>query len=108
MDFLASKTDLRVGGGIMAMTHFGQGCVWMNLKDQDELNYLRDLIRLLEFKIKKIETLDSSIPDKPIHVIVHRVPDGNKYLYGEEYRKWEKIKSKMYIRRRDISDTKRA
>ena len=92
-----------------APTFFRKNCVWMHLKSLEELEWLKDAMNKYDFhgKILSIEETYSDNFGHRITVCILRPgnsQDQNAHpLYGENYRKWECIKSTIYRKRKALA-----
>lgn len=88
----------------MAKTMFNQNCVWMHLKNEEELELLLQEIEKRDFHGKLLfwEWINDEKLGRRIFVAIKR-SIVTKYLYGEEYQKWEKIKNAIYRYRKNNS-----
>ena len=83
--------------------------LWMRLETYEEVELLKETIKELEFggEIISIEEVDDPRLGKRILVVVSKPPECVRERginitgwYGKNYRKWETIKSRIYVARR--------
>lgn len=80
-----------------------ESSTWMHLMDEEELKVLKRLMIEKSYNGKILEV--NRLEDKNRLLVWIRMPGYSldhpiKALYGEDYRKWESIKAKIYSLRR--------
>ena len=92
----------------MAYTFFSKNCVWMHLMNYEEVELLKKLMTEFEFEGTILEVKKQEVPRLGNRItVVIRQPGCSEdsrvcYLRGENYHKWERIKSRIYQSRKKV------